>query len=146
MANSGKNSNTSQFYFTLAEQLPQLNGKHVLFGHICEGLDLLKRIGEYFQNRLALLIVEPFSVFFLMLNDAVLMETLCFHSTSWIISSESIELVLSYPCSCIFVSCTDFMYNLLEEENPFLHSLFSNQEHYLIYLEAARYPCERAQL
>ena len=44
MANSGKNSNTSQFYISLAE-LPQLDGKHVVFGHVTEGLDILQRIG-----------------------------------------------------------------------------------------------------
>jgi cyclophilin family peptidyl-prolyl cis-trans isomerase len=36
MANSGKNSNSSQFYFCLRE-LPQLNGKHVVFGNIIDG-------------------------------------------------------------------------------------------------------------
>lgn len=47
MANSGKNSNTSQFYITLAESLPQLNGKHVVFGHVVEGLEVLQRIGMH---------------------------------------------------------------------------------------------------
>lgn len=46
MANSGKNSNTSQFYITLADALPQLDGKHVVFGRVVGGLELLKRIGE----------------------------------------------------------------------------------------------------
>ena len=45
MANSGKNSNTSQFYITLAEKLPQLDGKHVVFGRVVEGLEILSRIG-----------------------------------------------------------------------------------------------------
>lgn len=45
MANSGKNSNTSQFYITLAGALPQLNGKHVVFGQVVDGLEVLKRIG-----------------------------------------------------------------------------------------------------
>lgn len=45
MANSGKNSNTSQFYVTLADSLPQLDGKHVIFGRVTEGMDLLDQIG-----------------------------------------------------------------------------------------------------
>ena len=46
MANSGKNSNTSQFYITLADKLPQLDGKHVIFGEVIEGLEVLDCIGE----------------------------------------------------------------------------------------------------
>lgn len=37
MANSGKNSNTSQFFLVLTsdpKQLAKLNGKHVLFGQV----------------------------------------------------------------------------------------------------------------
>mmetsp|Transcript_4909 Transcript_4909/g.10541 ORF Transcript_4909/g.10541 Transcript_4909/m.10541 type:complete len:240 (-) Transcript_4909:762-1481(-) len=45
MANSGKNTNSSQFYFTLAAA-PQCDGKHVVFGKVVEGLDILKRIDE----------------------------------------------------------------------------------------------------
>lgn len=43
MANSGKNSNTSQFFFTLAPA-PQCDGKHVVFGRVTSGLDVLARI------------------------------------------------------------------------------------------------------
>mmetsp|Transcript_19588 Transcript_19588/g.35330 ORF Transcript_19588/g.35330 Transcript_19588/m.35330 type:complete len:242 (-) Transcript_19588:252-977(-) len=43
MANAGKNSNTSQFFFTLAAA-PQCDGKHVVFGKVVEGLDILQRI------------------------------------------------------------------------------------------------------
>ena len=32
MGNTGKNSNTSQFFFSLADTLSKLNGKHVVFG------------------------------------------------------------------------------------------------------------------
>lgn len=44
MANTGKNTNSSQFFFTLAAA-PQCDGKHVIFGHVVAGLDLLERIG-----------------------------------------------------------------------------------------------------
>jgi cyclophilin family peptidyl-prolyl cis-trans isomerase len=40
MANSGKNSNTSQFFITFAPQ-PKLDGKHVVFGRVVAGLDVL---------------------------------------------------------------------------------------------------------
>ncbi|KAF8055596.1 peptidyl-prolyl cis-trans isomerase [Scenedesmus sp. PABB004] len=43
MANAGKNSNTSQFFFTLGPA-PQCDGKHVVFGRVVEGLDVLQRI------------------------------------------------------------------------------------------------------
>ena len=46
MANSGKNSNTSQFFLTFAEKAPQLNKKHVAFGVIEEGLDVLTIIED----------------------------------------------------------------------------------------------------
>lgn len=45
MANSGrKNTNTSQFYFTLAPA-PKCDGLQVIFGRVVEGLDILQRIG-----------------------------------------------------------------------------------------------------
>eukprot|EP00892_Ulva_mutabilis_P010894 jgi/Ulvmu1/8177/UM040_0074.1 len=43
MANSGKNTNSSQFFFTLAAA-PQCDGKHVVFGRVLEGIEVLKRI------------------------------------------------------------------------------------------------------
>ena len=45
MANGGKNSNTSQFFFTLSP-LPDLNGKHVIFGRVVEGMEVLKKIND----------------------------------------------------------------------------------------------------
>lgn len=58
MANSGKNSNTSQFYITLADSLPQLDGKHVVFGRIVEGSQILDRIGKALNpNDLKLLLL-----------------------------------------------------------------------------------------
>ena len=58
MANSGKNSNTSQFYITLAKKLPQLDGKHVVFGQVVEGLDILGRLGEAPSSNLSLSEIE----------------------------------------------------------------------------------------
>ena len=45
MANSGKNSNTSQFFFTF-KSCPQLNKKHCVFGSILEGLEVLDQIEQ----------------------------------------------------------------------------------------------------
>ncbi|GFH24060.1 peptidyl-prolyl cis-trans isomerase, partial [Haematococcus lacustris] len=45
MANSGKNSNTSQFFITLGPA-PQCDGKHVVFGMVVEGMEVLHRLNE----------------------------------------------------------------------------------------------------
>lgn len=45
MSNSGKNTNGSQFFITLAPQ-PKLNGKHVIFGRIISGFNVLDMIQE----------------------------------------------------------------------------------------------------
>ena len=42
MGNSGKNSNSSQFFFTLGKA-SQCDGKHVLFGEIVSGGEILKK-------------------------------------------------------------------------------------------------------
>lgn len=50
MANTGTNTNGSQFFITVAESLPQLNGKHTIFGELGEGLDVLMKINEAYTD------------------------------------------------------------------------------------------------
>ena len=46
MANAGKDMNASQFYITAGDNLDSLDGKHTIFGHVTEGLDVVSRIND----------------------------------------------------------------------------------------------------
>jgi len=46
MANSGPNTNDSQFFITTADAREYLNGKYTSFGQVVSGLDVAKKIAE----------------------------------------------------------------------------------------------------
>lgn len=65
MGNSGKNANSSQFFITLGNETKACDGKHVVFGQMIHGFDVLDLIEEMRQTKQYGEVVDevpPFSI------------------------------------------------------------------------------------